>query len=161
MGEKTESRREPTVDELKLVEESLAIGARINRIRIKAGLTQQQLAEKIGLSLPAIKKMAVGEGTLQFAKLRRLAEALGVSPNEILSESAAGTQDKGLLAVLEGSYRVAGLPPLEAQELARIVAEVAGEPVDEGSEVDHHVLRRALSESLVRRFLRERAPKSG
>jgi transcriptional regulator with XRE-family HTH domain len=49
----------------------------------KAGLTQEQLAEKIGVGQPAISMMLKRQCRPQKRTVQRLAEALGVAAEEL------------------------------------------------------------------------------
>lgn len=54
--------------------------------RKKAGLTQEELAEKIGVSRQAVSKWETGDALPEVNKLRLLAQALGVTADWLLSE---------------------------------------------------------------------------
>lgn len=58
---------------------------RIRELRLKRGLTLEQLAERVGASLPQIQKMETGERRLNSDWLPKLAEALKCDPSEIIS----------------------------------------------------------------------------
>jgi len=47
------------------------------------GLTQKEVAEKIGITQAALSQMESGEKKLRKATLEKLAEALGVSVEQI------------------------------------------------------------------------------
>lgn len=62
--------------------EEFEVAKEIIRLRIKAGLTQKQLAEKAGTSQPAIARLESGSyRNLSLSFLRRIGSALGVEPN--------------------------------------------------------------------------------
>ena len=54
----------------------LELGYQITRLRIQKGLSQAQLAEKVGISQSSIAKFESGDYVLGLALLRRIAEAL-------------------------------------------------------------------------------------
>lgn len=55
-----------------------SIGQRLRQIRLLRGLTQEELAERSGVSLSTLKLLeSQGKGSLQ--RLARIAEVLGVS----------------------------------------------------------------------------------
>lgn len=60
-------------------------GAMIKRLREGKRITQQQLAEKIGVSDKAISKWETGRGYPDISLIEPLAEALGVSIIELFS----------------------------------------------------------------------------
>lgn len=60
-------------------EVDLAIGARVRRAREKAGLSQQELAQRMGYSSPAtVSNMEVGDRRITVADLSAVSSALGV-----------------------------------------------------------------------------------
>lgn len=60
------------------------IGSLIAELRKKQGLTQQQLADKLNLSNKTISKWESGSGSPDISNLSVLAEALGISVDELL-----------------------------------------------------------------------------
>ena len=60
-------------------------GTLIAKIRKENGLTQKQLADKIGVSNAAISKWENAKGFPDVSLLEPLAEALGISVSEILA----------------------------------------------------------------------------
>lgn len=61
----------------------VSFGTELYRQRSKAGLLQRHLAEKVGLSRPAIQSMEVGRQNVTLAMVFRLARALGCEPLEL------------------------------------------------------------------------------
>ena len=67
-------------------------GAMIKRLREKGGLTQQQLAARVGVSDKAVSKWETGRGYPDISLIEPLSAALGVSVIELLSgESVVNT----------------------------------------------------------------------
>lgn len=63
-------------------------GARVQSARKRRGMTQRELAEASGLSLPAIKKIEQGAyGSMRLETVRRLAVALGVSTSALRGDA--------------------------------------------------------------------------
>jgi transcriptional regulator with XRE-family HTH domain len=60
------------------------IGARIRQKRLEGGLSQTGLAEKIGVSPPAINRFEKGIKTPSIETLAKLAKALGASTDFLL-----------------------------------------------------------------------------
>jgi transcriptional regulator with XRE-family HTH domain len=58
--------------------EKMNIGKRLKSIRLQAGLSQRELAEKVGISAQTISKYERGLDTPGSADLIRLAKAFGV-----------------------------------------------------------------------------------
>jgi len=59
------------------------IGRNISRLRQDAGLTQQELAEKVGVTWEMISRYERGESS-PMSKIEKITEALNVSSNELL-----------------------------------------------------------------------------
>lgn len=55
----------------------------LRSLRLKAGLSQRELAERIGTSQPNIARMEKSPGDVTLGTLRRLAAALGVDLNTL------------------------------------------------------------------------------
>ncbi len=60
-------------------------GATIRRLREEKGLTQSQLAEKIGVSGKAVSKWETAKGLPDITLIEPLSQALGVSVMELMS----------------------------------------------------------------------------
>ena len=60
-------------------------GATIRQLREKRGLTQFQLAERIGVSSKTISKWETGKGLPDISLLQPLAQALGISVIELMN----------------------------------------------------------------------------
>jgi transcriptional regulator with XRE-family HTH domain len=57
--------------------EFLSVGEQVRRLRLAAGLTQQQLACRTGSSQPALAHIEAGRRTPTLSTLEKLARALG------------------------------------------------------------------------------------
>ena len=66
----------------------MELGKKIRALRFKAGLTQEQLAEKLGLGPQAVSKWETGAAMPDISLLPRLAETFGVSIDELFDLSA-------------------------------------------------------------------------
>jgi ribosome-binding protein aMBF1 (putative translation factor) len=58
--------------------EAFALAERVRQARERVGLTQAELAARIGSTQPAVARLEAGGGTPSFATLRRIAAALGL-----------------------------------------------------------------------------------
>ena len=81
---------------------SSEIGQRIRQIRQNAGLTQEALAEKVGVTFQQIQKYESGATKLNTEKLQKVAEALTVPVSALFEdEGTAGpllsSQERKLL----------------------------------------------------------------
>ena len=68
-------------------------GLRLAKFRRAAGLSQHQLAAKIGVAQPVISRYEKGQRKLYDDMLGGLSRALGVTPNDILGITAPKTID--------------------------------------------------------------------
>ncbi len=64
-------------------------GLRLKLARLKADLTQEQLAERAGLHRTFVGLLERGESGISVERLPDLANALGVEPAELLPPSAS------------------------------------------------------------------------
>lgn len=65
------------------------MGEKIQTLRKGAGLTQDQLAQRVGVSRQAVSRWELGEAAPETEKLLPLARALGVTVDELLEQPAA------------------------------------------------------------------------
>ena len=84
----------------KIVVEYTAMGKRIRKYREEIGITQGDLAYKVGLSNTTISHIECGAGRPELNSLVMIANALGVTVDMLLCESieASGRQYKCELA---------------------------------------------------------------
>ncbi len=69
------------------------IGKRIKNARNKAGLTQQDLAEEIGLSVPFISRIERGTSHINLKRLSDFCRVLNVSEGSILNGVSDSSYD--------------------------------------------------------------------
>ena len=62
---------------------------RLREVRESKFLSQQEMADRAGLSRVAITRLESGQVSAQYATIRKLAEALGVEPAELVSDDEA------------------------------------------------------------------------
>ena len=76
------------------MEETLhqAVGSKVKNLRLKAGLTLKQVAEKTDLSLGFLSQVERGKATLGTNSMVRVAQAFGV-PISYFFESSINTED--------------------------------------------------------------------
>ena len=60
------------------------IGDRLKTLRIRRALTQQELAEKAGISKTALNRIELNKAEPHMSTLRKLANTLNVDPTELL-----------------------------------------------------------------------------
>jgi transcriptional regulator with XRE-family HTH domain len=62
------------------------IGDRLKTLRIRRALTQQELADRAGVSSNALNRIELNKAEPHMSTLRKLAKALDVDPSELLGE---------------------------------------------------------------------------
>ncbi|NIV31087.1 MAG: helix-turn-helix domain-containing protein [Anaerolineae bacterium] len=77
------SRSEQRKDELS----RRALGARLRRLRERAGLTQNELADKAKVGRATISRIENGKMYAHTVTLRRLAKALNINLVELITDS--------------------------------------------------------------------------
>ncbi len=60
------------------------LGKRIKKLRLKAGLTQEELAERVRISRAYMGYVEQGRNTPSLEVLQKIAKALKISPAELL-----------------------------------------------------------------------------
>ncbi len=60
------------------------VGDKVQRLRDKRALTQEELAEKAGLTVAALSRIERNNAEPRPTTRRKLAEALGVDPSELI-----------------------------------------------------------------------------
>lgn len=65
---------------------SVEIGRRIRRFRLDAGLSQENLAEIVGVTFQQIQKYENGHTTLNILKLQQIAKALKLTVADLFEE---------------------------------------------------------------------------
>ncbi|UCG42957.1 MAG: helix-turn-helix domain-containing protein, partial [candidate division WOR-3 bacterium] len=60
------------------------VGARVRRLREKAGLSQEQLSKRLGTTRPAVSQIENGQRNVTADEVARLAETFGVSCDVLL-----------------------------------------------------------------------------
>jgi transcriptional regulator with XRE-family HTH domain len=63
------------------------IGANVRRLRLECGLTQEALAEAIGLELRSFQRIELATANPSLAVIVNLADVLGVKPGALLEEA--------------------------------------------------------------------------
>jgi len=63
----------------------MTLGESINYYRKRAGLSQEELAQRVGVSRQAVSKWELDEATPEVGKLMALAAAFGVTTDQLLS----------------------------------------------------------------------------
>lgn len=79
------------------------IGQRIRKFRKTHNLSQEKLAEKIGISVTHMSHIETGNTKLSLPVLVSLAEVLDVQTDELLfSKTSRGTVNEKIVTILDG-----------------------------------------------------------
>jgi len=62
------------------------IGDRLKTLRIRRALTQQELADRAGVSSNALNRIELNKAEPHMSTLRKLAKALDVDPTELVGD---------------------------------------------------------------------------
>ena len=69
------------------------IGRRIKTARVEQNLTQEELADKIDVSVAFMSRLERGSSKINLKRLTQIAETLNVSPGYLLTGSNATSKD--------------------------------------------------------------------
>lgn len=97
------------------------IGARLKRFRLAKGLSQAQLAEKIGVSRETITAYESGRARLLDDVISSLAKALSISADEILGlkKSDTASADTPSVQIARRMQRIKKLPAAEQKAILK------------------------------------------
>jgi transcriptional regulator with XRE-family HTH domain len=114
----------------------IMVGTRIRIFRMHRGLSQSDLAEKIGVAFQQVQKYESGANRVGASRLSRIAAALGISIGELFepsSQKPPGSKspfhllaDPDALRVLKAFARTKD--PRVRRAIARLVESVAYQP---------------------------------
>jgi transcriptional regulator with XRE-family HTH domain len=91
------------------------VGSRIRQRRWMVGMTQQQLAEKVGIRFQQVQKYETGANRVSASRLWRISRALGVAVGHFFD----GLEDQDGVSEASEHDETANLKQREAQELLR------------------------------------------
>ncbi len=114
----------------------MEFGEKLRSLRMKAGLTQLDIAEKLDVSAAAIGAWENGRAKPRLTKLGQLAELLGTSAADLMGEDASE-------AAISGASRM--VPLLGFAHM--------GEPCDEGNLADEVEVPASIAEAHPRGFM--------
>lgn len=114
------------------------VGKRVRHRRWMVGMTQQQLAEKVGIKFQQIQKYETGMNRISASRLWDISEALNVSVGfffeglegehgNVSSEALPGDilADKEALELIRSYYAIPEMQRRRLFELARVLSDVA------------------------------------
>jgi transcriptional regulator with XRE-family HTH domain len=73
------------------------VAAKLREARSLAGLSQAQVAHKLGLHRPSISEIEAARRNVTTEELKQLAELYGVTTAWIMSEESVGSSEKDLV----------------------------------------------------------------
>lgn len=88
----------------------------IKDFRLKSGYTQQELADKVGITKAAISKYEKGQRQPRLEMLKKIAEVLGVNWTDLVSEEQREIEEAIQDEEAVSDYYEAALLPTEAHE---------------------------------------------
>ena len=105
---------------------SKLLGNRVREVRVRAGLTQAQLADRIDISHEFLSRLERGIKTPSLETAGRIAVALGVAMPELFEfEVVAGDEREELLAGLKSLLATADIEEMKlVVELAKAVLKI-------------------------------------
>lgn len=99
------------------------LGERIAALREQAGLSQQQLAERLGVNQQMIAYWERRAATLRPDQLTTLADALQISIDQLLGKSAPKVRGAGPSGKMRQSFEaVSRLPRRQQQKIAEVIS---------------------------------------
>lgn len=111
--------------------DEVGLGKRLQSARKAAGLTQQQLCQKAGLSYSTLAKIERGAiKSPSIFTIQSIAEALGLSLNQLMGESSATTKKRSKSGVRFVYFDINGCLVRSFQRSFSRMAEDSGTPVD-------------------------------
>jgi transcriptional regulator with XRE-family HTH domain len=101
------------------------IGKRVRAARLQLDLTQAELAGRLELEEPTVRSIEAGRRGVSIESLLRLADALRVTPGELLDLDPTKTTTIGQ----ESARLIEELSPTWQKAVLRIVREVHGQVI--------------------------------
>lgn len=109
------------------------VGKRIRHRRWMVGMTQQQLAEKVGIKFQQVQKYETGMNRVSASRLWDIAETLGVQISFFFEGLAGGEQpasadimgDKEAAELVRSYYAIPEAQRRRLFDLARVLSEAA------------------------------------
>lgn len=99
----------------------VALGARIAELRQAQGLTQAQLGDALGISQSTINTYEVGRRRIQVSALPRVAEALGVSVEDLIGAAPKSGKRGPAPKLQQQLERVSRLPRAEQRFVSKML----------------------------------------
>lgn len=78
------------------VKRNIVVGAVLRQLRQESGLTQVQVAERLGRTQSMVSKVEAGERALPLVETWAYSAAIGTDPNRLFRESLDALEKAGL-----------------------------------------------------------------
>ena len=82
-----------------------SFGQRLKTLRKSKGLTQEELADRLELSIMTVRRWEWGERTPRIDDIKKLAHALGVPDSDLLNDSSTQSHDWVLTVRIAHDFR--------------------------------------------------------
>lgn len=105
----------------------MTLGERIKQARKKAGLTQRELAEKIGVSLRTIQRYERNERQQHVEQLYKTSETIGVSVNSLVGMSENTQSEDNIHRLAIEKYGIDHEKDILMEEMAELQKEIIKE----------------------------------
>ncbi len=120
-----------------------SVGERLRAARLTLGLSQTELAQRLGLSYQQVQKYEVGTNGLSLSRALQMAGALGISLDRLMPDApqpnAAG-EGQDPMALDRGTRRMArlyhGLPPRKRALVKQFAELLANATLDESDDAE-------------------------
>lgn len=120
-----------------------SVGERLRAARLSLGLSQTELAQRLGLSYQQVQKYEVGTNGLSLSRALQMAGALGVTLDRLMPDapqpSAAG-EGQDPMALDRGTRRMArlyhGLPPRKRALVKQFAELLANATLDDADDAE-------------------------
>jgi transcriptional regulator with XRE-family HTH domain len=102
----------------------LAVGATIKRARLTRGLSQERVAELMGVTFQQIQKYEKGSNGVSTSRLPSLCKALGITPNDLFGWTGGGGLAELSAMALKTAVEFDALPPNRQRIVRGVVIEL-------------------------------------
>lgn len=119
------------------------VGERLRAARLSLGLSQTELAQRLGLSYQQVQKYEVGTNGLSLSRALQMAGALGITLDRLMPDApqpTAGGDGQDPMALDRGTRRMArlyhGLPPRKRALVKQFAELLSNATLDEGEDAE-------------------------
>lgn len=106
-----------------------SIGRQIRELRVRRGWKQYELAEKVGMSRPAICNIEAGKRSLTLNTLKRFCEVFGIDISYFGIETDSLNESIDIISRLDALFN-SDLPVEKKEELYRKIMKIYLDSID-------------------------------